>query len=185
MISKSSMLRIIGGRWRGRKIRFDEQPGLRPTPDRIRETLFNWLAPHIRGARCLDLFTGSGALGLEALSRGAAEVVFIDQSAEVVSRLLAIVDDLSIDNAQILQGQIPSLEFTQPAFDIIFLDPPFHENLLASSYIWLNHNRLLKENSLIYIEAEKELSDLGLADNWQLLKSKQAGQLQYHLARIV
>src|SRR3989338_6201010 len=127
---KPNRLRIIAGTWRGRKLTFPDTPELRPSPDRVRETLFNWLAPVIEGARCLDLFAGSGALGFEALSRGAHCVTFVDTSSEVISHLHTTLQQLST-TAEILK-----LNATKPftcknkPFDIVFLDPPFHQNLL-------------------------------------------------------
>ena len=128
-------LRIIGGEWRGRKVSFPDQAGLRPTGDRVRETLFNWLQPIISGARCLDLFAGSGVLGLEALSRGAAQVVMVEQAAPVCRYLQQAADNLGA------QGRLEVNHTTAEAylmsaakpFDVIFFDPPFAQGLLASS----------------------------------------------------
>jgi 16S rRNA (guanine966-N2)-methyltransferase len=131
--SHSSKLRIIGGRWRGRKIRFLPLPGLRPTSDRIRETLFNWLMPTIKDARCLDLFAGSGALSFEALSRGAQSAVMIDQSPQVIAVLQENAALLKINTAEFYCATSPQglkkLHLTP--FDIVFLDPPFHQQLIA------------------------------------------------------
>ena len=127
-----SQLRIIGGQWRGRKLRFDPAPGLRPTTDRIRETLFNWLAPEIHGARCADLFAGSGALGLEALSRGAALCDFVDTSPAALRQLQAHLEVLdALDRGHCHAG--PAEQFLAAAdsvYDLVFIDPPFGESLV-------------------------------------------------------
>jgi 16S rRNA (guanine966-N2)-methyltransferase len=126
-------LRIIGGRWRGRKLRFPAAEGLRPTPDRVRETLFNWLAPVIHGARCLDLFAGSGALGLEALSRGASQVVFVERAAEVSRHLRETVAALAPEGGRVVQGRRGRRSSRARApFDVVFLDPPFGEDVLPA-----------------------------------------------------
>lgn len=178
-------LRIIGGQWRGRKFAFPAIPGLRPTPDRIRETLFNWLAPYINGARCLDLFAGSGALGLEALSRGAAHVDFFDAAPAVITHLKAIFQTLQITNSQVRQAIVPTqlpAACPQP-YDIVFLDPPFHQNLIGDCCFWLQEHHWLSPNALIYLEAEKTAAPLILPENWQLLKNAQAGQVNCSLCR--
>ncbi len=182
-----SELRIIGGQWRGRKLRFPCVTDLRPTPDRVRETLFNWLAPIIHGARCLDLFAGSGALGFEALSRGAKEVVFIDQSPIIVKELSHNAHKLNASNAIIKQEKISAdLSLVMQPFDIVFLDPPFQQNLLSMSFHWLEKRHLLLSSStLLYIETDKQLSQLILPETWQLLHEKRAGQVYYYLIRYV
>lgn len=177
-----SELRIIGGQWRGRKLRFPCLADLRPTPDRVRETLFNWLAPVIHDARCLDLFAGSGALGFEALSRGAKEVVFVDESELVVKELQNNADKYQTPNAIIKQAKISATFFMEmKPFDIVFLDPPFKQNLLAICFNWLEQNRLLSSPSKIYIETNTPLTDLSLPEFWQVLREKKAGQVYYYL----
>lgn len=179
-------VRIIGGQWRGRKLKFPAITGLRPTPDRVRETVFNWLAPIIQESQCLDLFAGSGALGLEALSRGAASVVFVDQSPQVVKYLQ---EQLKILNAE-KQTKVycktvdpfrHGKEILQGHFNIVFLDPPFHKNLIKPCCEWLERENLLAPNAYVYIEAESALNPLPIPENWQILKSKIAGQVGYHL----
>lgn len=124
----ANKVRIIGGKWRGRNISFPDVPGLRPTGDRMRETLFNWLAPVIPGARCLDLFAGSGALGFEALSRGAASCVFVEQHATVAAQLRETARVLDAATAEIVCMDMRQWLATQSApFDVVFLDPPFAE----------------------------------------------------------
>lgn len=181
---KTNQLRIIGGQWRGRKITCPDIPGLRPTPDRVRETLFNWLAPVIVGARCLDLFCGSGALGLEALSRGASHVVMVDESPKVIDQLRKQIQIFATDKATLLCAQVPEVNLTtmQP-FDIIFLDPPFHKGLINKCSAWLENQDLLASNALIYIETEAELAPPPIPNNWQIIKSKSAGQVRYYLAQ--
>ncbi|MGB6976229.1 MAG: 16S rRNA (guanine(966)-N(2))-methyltransferase RsmD [Gammaproteobacteria bacterium] len=180
-----SKLRIIGGVWRSRKIRFLSLPGLRPTPNRIRETLFNWLTPAVRGARCLDLFAGSGALSFEALSRGAQAAVMIDQSPEIIAVLQENAALLKTNAAEFYCATFPQgleqLHLTP--FDIVFLDPPFRQQLLASCCQWLEQHHWLKPNALIYIEAEAELEPLPIPSHWQVLHSKKAGAVGYYLLK--
>jgi len=178
------ILRIIGGQWRGRKLKIPDVVNLRPTPDRVRETVFNWLAPHIAGAHCLDLFAGSGALGFEASSRGAAHVVMIDDSASVVQLLQAEAEMLKAQNVEIYRAKAPA-QLRSPAkpFDIVFLDPPYGENLLLACCFYLEEQNLLAPNAYIYLEARETLDESQLPAGWQLLKSKRAGQVAYHLVK--
>ncbi len=177
-----SEIRIIGGQWRGRKLRFPCVANLRPTPNRVRETLFNWLAPIIQDARCLDLFAGSGALGFEALSRGAKQVVFIDQSPIVVKELNDNAQRFKTLNAIITQVTISSdLSLEMQPFDIVFLDPPFQQNLLPTCLQWLEKQHLLLPTTLLYLETDKQLSQLRFPNTWQVLKEKRAGQVHYYL----
>jgi len=180
-------VRIIGGGWRGRRVRFPDIPGLRPTPDRVRETLFNWLQDGIAGARCLDLFAGSGALGLEALSRGAKELVFVEQA---VAAARALQEQLirfgGQARAQVAEmGAARYLRSVPQAFDIVFLDPPFGRDALAEYVPLLDEGRWLKPGALVYLENEKKAGVPALPAHWQLLKSKSAGEVGYHLARVV
>jgi 16S rRNA (guanine966-N2)-methyltransferase len=176
-------LRIIGGRWRGRKLRFADGEGLRPTTDRVRETLFNWLQPVIHGARCLDLFAGSGALGLEALSRGAIEVQFIERNPQAVKALQENLALLHADNGQVLQGDaLTFLRSPAQPFDVVFLDPPFRQDLLNPALTLLAQENWLAPGARIYIELEAEQGEPSLPVGWELLRSKKAGQAAYHLA---
>ena len=180
-------VRIIGGGWRGRRVSFPDIPGLRPTPDRVRETLFNWLQERIAGARCLDLFAGSGALGLEALSRGAKEVVFVEQA---VAAARALQEQLirfgGQARAQVAEmGAARYLRSVPQAFDIVFLDPPFGRDALAEYVPLLDEGQWLKPGALVYLENEKKTGVPPLPAHWQLLKSKSAGEVGYHLARVV
>ncbi len=181
---KAGQLRIIGGTWRGRKIDFATEPGVRPTPDRIRETLFNWLQPNIAGARCLDLFSGSGALGFEALSRGAAEVVMVDQSSAVTKQLLTNANLLKTGGAQVVQTSADNyLQRTTPqSFDIVFLDPPFESQAIENYCAQLESGQWLTSHALIYMEREKGTPSPHLPDGWQLHREKKAGKVVYALA---
>jgi len=177
-----NQLRIIAGQWRSRKLAFPTIEGLRPTPDRVRETLFNWLAPVIEGARCLDLFAGSGALGLEALSRGAGEVVMLDQNPRVIKQLKDNLALLQCTHAQVVQTDaLNYLQSVQQRFDIVFLDPPYRQDLIAPCCALLAKHNIVNPNASIYIELEKEASLPELANNWELVRSKDAGQVAYHL----
>lgn len=181
---QQGLVRIIAGRWRGRRLLIPDVKGLRPTPDRVRETLFNWLAPFMEGARCLDLFTGSGVLGFEALSRGAAYVEMVDQSAEVVKLLQDELALFGAENAMVYRAEVPKA--WHPAvypFDIVFLDPPYQENLLLPTCRYLEENGFLADAAYIYLEAHQVIKDNELPANWRLLKSQRAGHVFYHLAR--
>jgi 16S rRNA (guanine966-N2)-methyltransferase len=177
---KSNQLRIIGGKWRSRKLSFPDVEGLRPTPNRVRETLFNWLAPYIVNAKCLDLFAGSGALGFEALSRGASAVYMIDNTLQVVNQLKKNAVLLSIlqSELQICCGDVMSeTNLPQGQFDIVFLDPPFYKDLVVPCCQLLNDKNLLAEGALLYIETESDLKELLLPEGWQVIKRKVVGQV--------
>ena len=176
-------LRIIGGQWRSRKLGFPEAPGLRPTPDRVRETLFNWLAAHIEGAKVLDAFTGSGALYLEALSRGASMALALDANATAISSLRHNLDLLDCATGQLLQSDaLKYLETQTPSpFDLVFLDPPFHQNLLPATCTLLEEKGWLAERAWIYTESETPPSALQMPATWRLHREKKAGQVYYSL----
>lgn len=181
-----STLRIIGGDWRSRKLPFPTIDGLRPTPDRVRETLFNWLQTSTPGAACLDLFCGSGALGFEALSRGAASVTFVDKAPEVVHQIRQNLNLLKAQNADIICGAVLEwLEMKQadqePRYDLVFLDPPFRQDLIKPAATLLETRNLLNSNALIYIETESDWLADGLPQNWKLYREKTAGQVCYRL----
>jgi 16S rRNA (guanine966-N2)-methyltransferase len=184
-------VRIIAGEWRGRRVNFPDLPGLRPTPDRVRETLFNWLQHSIAGAVCLDLFAGSGALGLEALSRGAREVVFVE-SAQAAARALQeqLVRFGGQRKARVMeQGASRFLRNAPGAvvangFDIVFLDPPFGQDALAEYVPLLDAGGWLKPNALVYMENEKKAGLPTVPPHWEMLKSKSAGEVGYHLLRV-
>ena len=181
---RGKQLRIIGGEWRSRRLSFADAEGLRPTPDRVRETLFNWLAPIIDGARCLDPFAGSGALGFEALSRGAAEVVMLDKQRSTIKQLQDNLRLLHCERAELIHTDALSyLQQTAASpFDIVFLDPPYRQNLLTPCMDLLERQGWLKAEAYIYLELESEAELPELPVNWQLRHSKKAGQVAYHLA---
>jgi 16S rRNA (guanine966-N2)-methyltransferase len=181
--NKSGQLRIIGGSWRGRKLSFTPADGLRPTSDRIRETLFNWLANTVQGARCADLFAGSGALGLEALSRGAVQCDFVDTSKLALASVaghLAVLDASSRGTCQ----QSPAKEFlhqTDTPYDIVFVDPPYHRQLVEPVCALLAQRQLLAPGALIYIESASNEPAPVMPDDWQLHRSKTSGGVAYRL----
>lgn len=182
-------LRIIGGQWRGRKLQFPPLPGLRPSPNRVRETLFNWLAPEITGARCLDLFAGSGALGLEALSRGAGNCTFVENARAACERIAAHLKTLKSDNgsvchanaAQWLQQKPNSTSQFGARFDIVFLDPPFRQDFLRDSCEQLERNDWLADRAWIYIESAADEALPPLPATWTLHRDKRAGKVAYRL----
>ncbi|HEY2676574.1 MAG TPA: 16S rRNA (guanine(966)-N(2))-methyltransferase RsmD [Steroidobacteraceae bacterium] len=184
--SERNSVRIIGGAWRGRRVSFPDIPSLRPTPDRVRETLFNWLQHSLSQSRCLDLFAGSGALGLEALSRGAAEAIFVEQ-AQAAARNLS--DQIKVlggaQRGRVMEmGAARYLRNPPQAFDIVFLDPPFGQDALAQTIPLLDAGKWLKEGGLVYLENERAAGVPALPEHWELLKSKSAGEVGYHLARV-
>jgi 16S rRNA (guanine966-N2)-methyltransferase len=180
--SNYSEIRIIGGSLRSRKIVFPIVNELRPTPNRVRETLFNWLAPHIRGARCLDMFAGSGALGFEAISRGAGYCLMLDSSDEIISALKQNQITLKLENISVQKATFPfTLQTITEQFDIIFLDPPFQKDYIGRVTTWLKDSNCLRDNALIYIESENNLDVLPVPDDWTKLKEKTAGNVRYSL----
>jgi len=179
-------IRIIGGRWRSRRLAVLALEGLRPTPDRVRETLFNWLAPYVSGARCLDLYAGTGALCLEALSRGAAEGVMVEHDAAAARQLRENIARLEAVGAHVVAADaLEYLADRASAFDIIFIDPPF---AIAEDEIPRCAERLaagwLKPGGLLYIEAPRAFKITRLPNDWRILKSQTAGQVAYFLARV-
>ncbi len=176
-------LRIIAGEWRSRRFSFPDAEGLRPTPDRVRETLFNWLAPHLSGSRVFDPFTGSGALYLEALSRGAAMGLALDVNANAIASLRGHLDTLRCGQGQLLQSDaLRYLETQQPTpFDLVFLDPPFNKNLLQPACELLERKGWLAKRAWVYTESETPPSSLGLPANWRLHREKTAGKVHYAL----
>jgi len=177
-------LRIIGGKWRGRRLAIAADKRLRPTPDRARETLFNWLQPVITGARCLDLFSGSGALGFEALSRGAEHVVMVESNPLLVRLQQEQGSELQAQGAVIVCSD--ALEWVQrnnDNFDIIFLDPPFGEGWLHRATTALIKGGALRRGSLVYMESERGVEECG-ADIKEIKQSR-AGQVQYKLVEYI
>ena len=183
MAKQTNTLRIIGGTHRGRKLSFVDAPNLRPTPDRMRETLFNWLQPVIHNARCLDLFAGSGALGLEALSRGASEVVFVEKDRNAAQRLGENLTLLSYDPAQCRQQTAQNFFAAEPIqFDVVFLDPPYKGDFLPDIIQQLN-NGWLANGAWIYLEHDSHQDAPVFPDGWQVLKQTKAGQATALLLR--
>jgi 16S rRNA (guanine966-N2)-methyltransferase len=178
-----STLRLIGGAWRSRKLPFREIPGLRPTPDRVRETLFNWLAPIVPGAYCLDLFAGSGALGLEALSRGAGETWFVETHGATATALRSNLQLLNATTGHVWHGDAEAF-LAQPCqrpFDIVFLDPPFRHGWLDRICPLLESGGWIAPCGRVYLEYERENPPTGIPLSWHSLRKKEAGQLTYHL----
>jgi 16S rRNA (guanine966-N2)-methyltransferase len=180
---KQRQVRIIGGRWRGRKLTFAPAEGLRPTGDRIRETLFNWLAPHIAGARCADLFAGSGALGLEALSRGAGHCDFVDTSNAALHQIKVHLNTLGAQGDGTCH-HLAAQKFVQQAqapYDIVFIDPPFGLQLVAPVSAALAQAGMLAVDSLIYIETAAAEPALDLPSGWSVHREKVTGGVAYRL----
>jgi 16S rRNA (guanine966-N2)-methyltransferase len=184
-IAGKNELRIIGGAWRSRKIQFPDAPGLRPTPGRVRETLFNWLGQDLTGLSCLDLFAGSGALGFEAASRGAKRVVMVEQAPAVCLALQRSVTALqATDRVQVIQQPVLAyLETANQLFDIVFMDPPFRQALPVQVCLVLEARERLAASARIYIESERDALLSGLPENWEVLRHKQAGDVAYALFR--
>lgn len=180
--ASARVLRIIAGNWRGRRFRFTAAADIRPTPDRVRETLFNWLRERIAGARCLDLCAGSGALGLEALSRGAARVHFVESDATAVQELRARLVEWGAQGGSVERMDALRYLRTKPeAFDIVFLDPPFAAGLLRAAAGLLDDRDWLAPAALIYVESPARVALPELPESWSLAKAKRAGEVGYHL----
>lgn len=179
----NNALRIIGGRWRSRRLAFPPRPSLRPTPDRVRETLFNWLRDDLDGAACLDLFAGSGALGFEAASRGAAQVVLVDSDAEVCAALKRNGGLLDASDVAVIHSTAEAyLKQTAQPFEIVFLDPPFRDQVLSAISAQLESGGWLAKGAKIYLEADGNQPITSLVPaNWRLTRSGQAGEVGYHL----
>jgi 16S rRNA (guanine966-N2)-methyltransferase len=176
----SGTLRIIGGDWRGRRLEFPSSPNLRPTGDRIRETLFNWLAGEVGGSRCLDLFAGSGALGLEALSRGARHCTFVETSSAAIEGINAHLSLLNaVDRGRAVNTN--ALSWRDDPFDIVFVDPPFSENLAIDSLRHLINNQLLTDSALVYLEVASTASLEDLPPALSIIRDKQSGAVRYLL----
>jgi 16S rRNA (guanine966-N2)-methyltransferase len=186
MAQQSQQVRIIGGKWRSRKISFIDLDGLRPTTDPTRETLFNWLAPFINDANCLDLFAGSGALSFEALSRGAKHVVTIDKSPKVIAKLKENAQTLGTTDITFFCLAIPQelTKVPQQMYDIVFVDPPFHHNLVNPTCAALAATNLLAPDALIFVEVERQLAKtISFPPNWEMVRNKSAGVVDYFLLR--
>lgn len=175
-------VRIIGGNWKGRLLPVTQKPGLRPTPNRIRETVFNWLQMHIEGSDCLDLFAGSGALGFEAASRGAAQITLIEKDAAIAQQLKQQVEVFKAKNISIQQAD--GLNFpqsTEKQFDLVFLDPPFNQIDLEELLAKLVISSSLKPSAKVYVEAPLGQLPKVLPDNWTWSRQAKASQVEYGL----
>lgn len=173
-------VRIIGGKYRGKKLSFPATEELRPTPDRVRETAFNWLMQDIGGSRCLDAFAGSGALGLEAYSRGALEVRFVEASGEVYQHLSTLIAEFNTNNLLVIQDDaLNYLRYCNECFDIIFLDPPFTKNYIPTCLDILAHSKILRVGGLVYLESADKIAVNPVF--WEEKKSKRTRQLVYGL----
>ena len=198
--TESGSYRIIGGSWRSRRLSFPVIEGLRPTTDRVRETVFNWVSTEIHGAHVLDVFSGSGSLGLEALSRGAVKLTAIEKNKQAVLALQSNIELLTQnDNSDVHVKVIHADALShlgsfnkdksgaadaEDSYDLIFLDPPFRKGLLEEVVALLDGHPLVQTDALIYIEREKEMPMLSVPESWRLLKDKSAGQVVYQLFRV-
>jgi len=177
-------VRIIGGTHRGRMVAFADLPGLRPTGDRVRETLFNWLQPLVAGSTCLDLFAGSGALGFEAASRDAKRVVMVEQSPKAAGLIREQASKLALSAVEAVCAEaLGWLACGDERFDIVFLDPPFAAGLLESICTALQAHHRLNPNARIYLEQDASNPLPRLPENWETLRDKRAGQVRYLLCR--
>ena len=176
-------LRVIGGQWRGRKLQFPDRPGLRPTGDRIRETLFNWLGPHLHNAKCLDLFAGSGALGIEALSRGAAHCDFVDAAQEAANTVGHHLNTLNATDSSSVSCDMAEryLRQTEDKWDIVFLDPPFDARLGMSTLTLLASSDRLAEASRVYFETSRSQPEPVPEGCYDVLREKTTGDVCYRL----
>ena len=184
--SQPGRLRIVAGIWRSRLLEIAEVPGLRPTSSRIRETVFNWLSPRIAGAHCLDLFAGTGALGLEALSRGAASCDFVENSSKAAKTLRANIAMLESPAARVHESK--AQDFLRQAgarqYEILFLDPPFAADLLPELCRLIEAGNLLTYDARIYVEEDRNQPMFELPERWQVLKSKETGNVRYSLLEV-
>jgi 16S rRNA (guanine966-N2)-methyltransferase len=184
MHSNKGTLRIIGGKYRSRQLRVPSRPDLRPTPDRVRETLFNWLAPFIDGARCLDLFAGTGALGIEALSRGAAWVDFIERDPRLVQALRQNLQRLRQADAAVRCADALQTLSDAPvdAYDVVFIDPPFSDTLWQPAAFALENHGWLRSSAWIYLEMPVQVR-IAVPDTWSPHRESHAGAVRYALYR--
>ena len=176
-------VRIIAGKWKRRRLKVVDAEGLRPTPDRVRETLFSWLAARLENSRCLDLFAGTGALGFEAASRGAQRVVMVEQDPQAVAALRDGRTALQAEEIEIVRADaLQWLDSGRDDFDIVFLDPPFGRFQTGELCARLERSGRLRRSAVVYLESGAEDPPPALPDGWRLLRSQRAGQVRYHLA---
>ena len=184
MAKRQATSRIIAGIYKGTKLSFKPNKNLRPTESKTKETLFNWLLNDLHKKKCLDMFAGTGALGLEALSRGADEVVFFEKQKALCGAIEVVVKKLGINNkCRVINANSTAFDFTKlnTKFDLIFLDPPFHERLIQKSLDIISENELLTEKGLVYIECERDLEFGSLKTNLSRLKQSKGGETKYCL----
>ena len=182
-IQATPQLRVIGGQWRGRKLQFPNRPGLRPTGDRVRETLFNWLGPHLHNAKCLDLFAGSGALGIEALSRGAIHCDFVDTDREAITAVDHHLNTLNATECSTVSCDIAAhyLRQINDTWDIVFVDPPFDARLGMSTLTLLASSDRLTEASRVYFETSRSQPEPVPEGSYDVLREKTMGDVCYRL----
>ena len=186
---KPGFVRIIGGEWRGRRLPVVDLPGLRPSGDRARETLFNWLQPFVRGARCVDLFAGTGVLGLEAFSRGAAEVTLVENTPLAVQALRAALVKLEVPGAKagVHLAETDALKWLQTreslTLDIVFIDPPFSSRLETQAMTLLVDRNLVSEGGLVYIETSRNTPPFHPGLGWEILKDQSIGEVRMLLLK--
>jgi len=183
--TSSGRLRIIGGKWRSRLLPVADLTGLRPTTDRVRETLFNWLQNDVPGAHCLDLFAGSGALGLEAASRGAASVTLLEMQNQAVAILAENIKTLEADQVQVIRSDAINWLKTKSSdsFDVVFIDPPFDSDYLVQACELLESQHCLAEHACIYLEMDYMQDLPELPKSWSVTREKKTGQVRYYLVR--
>ena len=178
---KSNQVRINAGVWRSRILKFPDAEGLRPTPERVRQTVFNWLGQELTGKTCLDLFAGTGAFGFEALSRNAKSVTMVENSRQAYQSLLQNQSLLKAENCQIInQDALQFLSLNTQKFDIIFCDPPYNKNWLDKLLPILNQH--FTENGVLYVEAEFAIKSDA---TWHVKKQDKAGNVYYHLMQFI
>lgn len=183
-VQQMGEVRVIAGLWRGRKLPVLNAEGLRPTTDRVKETLFNWLMHDIAHSRCLDCFAGSGSLGIEALSRQAQAVVFLEKFANAANQLKKNLQALKSEQGSVIHtdtlAYLAQKNSDEP-FDIVFIDPPFHQEFVPQVLNLLAENNWLAPNAILYVETEKNHAPLNLPESWQILKEKNAGMVTSRL----
>lgn len=180
-----SNLRVIAGKWRSRVIKIPQNTDIRPTPNRVRETLFNWLQPYINGANCLDLYAGSGALGIEALSRGAKHVTFVDINNSNLVSIKENIDTFGEEHkADFIFGDALAClkDQIQHKYDIIFVDPPYFKGLLRGALSSLHSSGVAVENALIYCEKYNK-DDIIIGENWEIIKHNKYASVEFYLLK--
>ncbi len=184
MAKRQATSRIIAGDYKGTKLSFKPNKNLRPTESKTKETLFNWLLNDLHKKKCLDMFAGTGALGLEAISRGADEVIFFEKQKDLCTAIEVVIKKLELDKkCRVINANSTAFDFTKlnTKFDLIFLDPPFHKRLIQKSLDIISKNELLTEKGLVYIECERDLEFGSLKTNLSRLKQSKGGETKYCL----